>query len=114
MKPSKKASNEPLVMFNMNLSHLKEYMDNIIQVVNQHARLLHTLNSEVQVRTSEKQMGDLFQLICAGLPYETLVKKIGGIAPSRRGSVVKLIGDSSLLPNPNIGISVIGNGGGGT
>ena len=57
-------------------------------------------------------MGDLFSLIAAGLPYDSLVKKIGGVAPSRRASLVKLLGDSSLLPNSSVGVSVIGGGGG--
>lgn len=94
----------PLVRFNMDLSQLKDYLDNIIKVVNQHAKLLHTLNREMMVRTTEKQMADLFILISAGLPYESLVKKIGGVPPPRRGSVVKLLGDSSLLPNNNQGV----------
>ena len=95
-------------MFNMNLSLLKEYLDNLVTVVNQHARLLHTINQEMQLRTSEKQMGDLFMLIAAGLPYDSLVKKIGGVPPTRRGSLVKLLGDNSLLPKDNVGVSVIG------
>jgi hypothetical protein len=56
-------------------------------------------------------MADLFNLISAGIPYESLVKKIGGVAPQRRSSVVKLLGDSSLIPSPHIGVSVIGPAG---
>ena len=52
-------------------------------------------------------MADLFVLISAGLPYESLVKKIGGVPPARRGSVVKLLGDSSLVPN-TAGVTIIG------
>lgn len=37
-------------------------------------------------------------MIATGLPYEVLVKKLGGQAPARRGSVMKLMGDASLLP----------------
>jgi hypothetical protein len=55
-------------------------------------------------------MADLFQLISAGIPYDSLVKKIGGVPPARRGSVVKLLGDSSLLPNQNIS-NIIGDQG---
>lgn len=43
-------------------------------------------------------MGEIFTLISTGLPYEVLIKKGGGQAPSRRGSVMKLLGDASLLP----------------
>lgn len=49
-----KNEREPLVRFNMDLSHLKDYLDNIIKVVNQHAKLLRTLNREIMVRTTEK------------------------------------------------------------
>ena len=60
---------EPLVSFNMNLSQLNEHLRKIIKVVNQHAKLIHTLNYEIQFRTTEKQMGELFNLIAAGVPY---------------------------------------------
>jgi hypothetical protein len=50
-------------------------------------------------------------LIAAGLPYDSLVKKIGGVPPTRRGSLVKLLGDNSLLPNANVGVSVVGGAG---
>ncbi len=63
------------------------------------------------MRTTEKQMADLFILISAGIPYESLVKKMGGVPPARRGSVVKLLGDSSLVPN-NAGVTIIGASGG--
>jgi hypothetical protein len=38
---------EELVTFGMDLSQLNDYLNNIIKVVNQHAALLNTLNSEV-------------------------------------------------------------------
>ena len=44
---AKDPNSEPLVELNMDISQLKGYMDNIIAVVNQHAKLLHTLNSEI-------------------------------------------------------------------
>lgn len=49
-----KLLNAPLVMFNMDLTTLKDYLDNMIQVINQHAKLLKTLNSEIMARTTEK------------------------------------------------------------
>lgn len=36
-------------------------------------------------------------MISAGLPYDVLIKKGGGVAPPRRGSVMKLLGDASLV-----------------
>ena len=81
---------------NMNYSQLNEYLNNIIKVVNQHAKLLQTLNHEVQHRTTEKQLGELFNLIANGLPYDQLLKKLGGVPPTRRGSVMKLLGDASF------------------
>ena len=53
----------------MNVSQLNDYLRKIIKVVNQHAKLIHTLNDEIQHRTTENQMGELFNLIAAGLPY---------------------------------------------
>ncbi len=94
----------------MDLSQLKDYLDTIIVALNQHAKLIKTLNKEMMGRTTEKQMADLFVLISAGLPYESLVKKIGGVPPARRGSIVKLLGDSSLIPN-NVGLTIIGSSG---
>ena len=35
---------DELVKYNMNFSSLNEYLNNIIKVVNQHAKLLNTLN----------------------------------------------------------------------
>ena len=55
-------------------------------------------------------MADLFQLLSAEIPFDSLVKRIGGVPPARRGSVVKLLGDSSLLPNQNLS-NVIGDQG---
>lgn len=49
-----KLFNAPLVQFNMDLSTLKDYLDNMIQVINQHAKLLKTLNREIMARTTEK------------------------------------------------------------
>ncbi|CDW88654.1 UNKNOWN [Stylonychia lemnae] len=89
---------EELVKFNMNFTQLNEYLNNMIKVINQHAKLLNTLNKEIQVRTTEQQIGDIFTLISTGLPYELLIKKLGGQPPTRRGSVMKLLGDASMLP----------------
>jgi hypothetical protein len=50
----KAKSATPLMKFNMDITQLTEFLNNIIQVVNQHAKLLHTLNKEVMNRTTEK------------------------------------------------------------
>ena len=46
-------------------------------------------------------MADLFQLISSGLPYDNLVKRIGGIVPIRRDSVLKLLGETKIIPSNN-------------
>eukprot|EP00347_Sterkiella_histriomuscorum_P017595 403348737 len=97
---------EELVKFNMNFTQLNDYLNNIIKVINQHAKLLNTLNNEIQLRTTEGQIGEIFSLIATGLPYDQLIKKLGGQAPGRRGSVMKLLGDATLLP---AGISIMGD-----
>ena len=56
--------------FNVSFTQLNEYLNNIIKVINQHAKLLETLNKEIQVRTTEKQVGEIFTLIATGLPYD--------------------------------------------
>lgn len=45
---------EELVSFGMDLTQLNEYLNNIIKVINQHASLLNTLNTEVQMRATER------------------------------------------------------------
>ena len=97
-QPSMQEDDEDqLVKFNMNFTQLNDYLNNIIKVINQHAKILHNLNKEVQIRTTEKQIGEIFSVISAGLPYDTLIKKLGGMVPTRRGSVMKLLGDASLV-----------------
>jgi hypothetical protein len=49
-----------LVKFNMNLDQLNDYLRSIIKVVNQHAKLLSTLNAEVALRPTEVHLEDLF------------------------------------------------------
>lgn len=69
---------DELVKFDIKFEQLNEYLNNIIKVVNQHAKLLDTLNKEVQFRTTESQIGEMFTLISTGLPYDTMIKKLGG------------------------------------
>ena len=57
----------------MNLSQLDDFLKNIIKAVNQHAKLLQTLNSEMQLRVTERQMGEVLQVISDGLPYQRLL-----------------------------------------
>lgn len=51
--PGKEHGSSQLVKFNMNLSQLNDYLQSIIKVVNQHAKLLKNLNTEVQSRPSD-------------------------------------------------------------
>lgn len=85
----------------MNFSSLNDYLNNIIKVINQHAKLLNTLNQEIQVRTTEKAVGEMFTLISSGLPYDTLQRKIGGLPSRRTSAMAKQLGDSHHHTNTN-------------
>jgi hypothetical protein len=50
----------------------------------------------MQIRTTESQIGEILSLIAAGLPYDFMVKRIGGNPPTRRPSVMKLLGENTL------------------
>lgn len=41
---------DPLVKFGVDMTELSEYLDNIITVVNQHAKLLDKVSEELEVR----------------------------------------------------------------
>lgn len=59
---------QPLVSLNMNMQQLNEYLQGIIKVVNQHAKLLQNVNKELAARTTENQIGEIFEMLARGIP----------------------------------------------
>lgn len=48
-------------------------MNSIIQVVNQHAKLLDTVGSELEKRVTQKSVGEMFNILSHGFPYEKVI-----------------------------------------
>ena len=59
-----------LVKFGVDMSELSDYLDNIIQVVNQHAKLLDKVSEELEVRPKSIEVGEMFSLLGHTYPYE--------------------------------------------
>ena len=87
--------------YKMNMTQLNEYLWKIIQVVNQHGKLLHRLNHEIQFRVTERQLGEVFSVISSGLQYGKFLKLNQGEAPRRRDSVKKHL-TSILQPDGSL------------
>jgi hypothetical protein len=52
------------------MSKLSDYLDNIIRVVNQHAKLLDDVSAELAKRPEKTETGEFFNLLSTGFPYE--------------------------------------------
>lgn len=52
------------------MSELSEYMDKIIKVVNQHAKLLDQVSDELSERPKATIVGELFSTLSQAYPYD--------------------------------------------
>jgi len=52
------------------MSELSDYLDNIIQVINQHAKLLDKVSEELDQRPKANTIGELFSILSHAYPYE--------------------------------------------
>ena len=59
------------------MSELQEYMDKIIKVVNQHARLLDKVSNELSERPKANSIGELFALLSHAYPYSKSLRQLG-------------------------------------
>jgi hypothetical protein len=59
------------------MSNLTQYMNNIVQVVNQHAKLLDSTSQELKLRPHKTEVGELFDLLSLSFPYEKVLAKLG-------------------------------------
>ena len=66
-----------LITCDVNMVELQQMMNNIIQVVNQHAKLLDTIGSELAVRPLKKDVGEMFSLLSHTFPFQKIKTKLG-------------------------------------
>lgn len=59
------------------MTQLSNYMNSIIQVVNQHAKLLDTVSHELNLRPMKKEVGEMFNILTHGFPYDQVLKDFG-------------------------------------
>jgi len=67
---------EDLIALDVSYGSLNNYMRNIIEVVNQHAALINTLNTSIQMRPTHSVIKDLFQSLWQAFPYDALFTKL--------------------------------------
>ena len=61
---------DALIKCGVDMTELSDYLDNIIQVVNQHAKLLDKVSDELDQRPKAVVVGELFSLLSHAYPYE--------------------------------------------
>ena len=78
-----------LVKLGVDMSQLSDYMDNIVKVVNQHAKLLDKVSDELECRPKQMSVGELFGLLSHAFPYERHLKQLGYTShPPRNAKVI--------------------------
>jgi len=63
-----------LISCEVNMNQLSSYMNSIIQVVNQHAKLLDTVSYELQLRPVTRDIADMFNVVSHAFPYNALLQ----------------------------------------
>lgn len=66
-----------LISCDVNMGQLSTYMNHIIQVVNQHAKLLDTLTHELNCRPKKLELGEMFNVLSHSFPYDKVLHKYG-------------------------------------
>ena len=64
---------DALVKFGVDMTELSNYLDNIIQVVNQHAKLLDQVSEELEARPKATEVGELYATMSQSYPYERVL-----------------------------------------
>lgn len=55
------------------MTQLKDYLNTITKVVNQHAKLLDDVSKELAVRPQKNEIGEVFDLLSRAFPYERMM-----------------------------------------
>ena len=72
-----KSNKKDLVSCDVNMVELQQMMNNIILVVNQHAKLLDTIGTELAVRPLKKDVGEMFSLLSHAFPFHKVKTRLG-------------------------------------
>lgn len=59
-----------LISCDVNMSQLTAYMNTMIQVINQHAKLLDAVSYELGLRPLKKEIGEMFNVLAHTYPFE--------------------------------------------
>lgn len=59
------------------MTQLSAYINSIIQVVNQHAKLLDNVSYELNMRPRKLEIGDMFHILSTSFPYDKVCSKYG-------------------------------------
>ena len=74
---ARKGKFKELIAADINMSQLSGFMNQIIQVVNQHAKLLDTVSYELNQRPRKTEVGDMFNILSFSFPHEQVVQSYG-------------------------------------
>ena len=67
---------DPLVKFGVDMTELSDYLDNIITVVNQHAKLLDKVSEELEIRPKQNVVGELFSALSMAYNYDRTLNQL--------------------------------------
>ena len=66
-----------LVTCDVNMTQLSTYISTIIQVINQHAKLLDAVSFELGSRPVKKDIADMFNCLAHTFPYQEVMRLSG-------------------------------------
>jgi hypothetical protein len=66
---------ESLIECEVNMTQLSQYMNSIVKVVNQHAKILDQCGYELDRKVGKKDVGEMFNILSHSFPYEQVVVK---------------------------------------
>jgi hypothetical protein len=66
-----------LIQCSVDMDQLSTYMNQIIQVVNQHAKLLDQVTHEIAIRPKKQDLGDMFNILSHSFPYKCIIEGYG-------------------------------------
>lgn len=74
------------------MKQLSSYMENIIRVVNQHAKLIDKVSEELDTRPRGVEVGEMFACLSQAYPYERSLKQLGmQMHPPRNQKVIEAL-----------------------